>query len=182
MRKTKNIVIIMILTLISIISCKTKTNSNISNQNQRPKLTKRQNEEINLHKLIKMRTKNYIEKYGVRKLLLDNNGVWYCYGEYFKFFSNGKVRIKFDGSYDKLAFWKVNNGKLYFNLNGLDKYLDNNFYEVKVEASVPPDSFFGYIKATKNIKYVINIAAKIKIIKSGRYSNYNKLMYHLFKE
>ena len=169
--------IAMMLMLILVISCKTKANSNSQSQER----TQKQNEEIKLHKIIKLRTQNHIKKYGIKKVLLDNDGIWICFGEEFKFFSNGKVRIKFESSYNKIALWKVDNGKLYFNLNGLQECYDNNFYEIKVEPSIPPDSFFGYIKAAKNIKYVIIITAKIKESNSDKYYKYHKIIYHYYK-
>jgi hypothetical protein len=168
MNKMKKIIMLIIIMLI--IGC----NKNISKISNKQELITQ--ELLRLSKEIMYRTKHDLKKFGIKKILLDISGIWSGGIESYHFYKNGKVLNQFK-HFKNIFLWKVNNDKLFFNLNGLDSNYDNKFYEVTFcEAELNNDN----IEFLKTIKYVILISVNVKITSTNKYFLYKRLLYHQY--
>ncbi len=125
---------------------------------------KTHSEYIKIIKQIKERTKKDLNKLGVKKVLLYNNGTWYSGGNTTVIFKkNGRLIDKFNDRIFKIMLWKVDNNKLYINPNIKDF---KKYFSLDIDVSSPPSYTVGPKsdpnKYLKKIMYVLDIGGMTK--------------------
>ena len=156
--------LVILIFSICLLTCNKGKNYNKTNKNNNisdlKKISPESSETFKLLNEIKIRTENYLKKYGIKKILLSNNGNWYygLIGAFYIFKKNNILIQKYKGTIKRIK-WKVIKNKLYI------KYLEK-YIQMKIFATKEFSYILGSINKNKylrKIKYVLRLKTKEKI-------------------
>ncbi len=127
------------------MACVSKRNKKVAEN-----LSPDDKETLELTKKIKKRTERHLKKYGIKRVLLDNDGKWIfgVVGAIYTFKKNGRL-IEDYKSTKRIMYWKVENRKLY--IKPKSKY------------------FLMKIGTTKDFSYTSGSTDKNKYLKKIKY-------------
>jgi hypothetical protein len=113
----------------------------LSNHDKKTKLKDKHSRAYHFQR-IKLKTKNDLEKLGIKRLFLSNKGKWYEYPERFYFFrKNGRIYIQAQLRNVGHMLWKIKNGKLYINPNNINMVNNGNKFHLIVVKAASPDAY-----------------------------------------